>query len=160
MKTGFMSSVGMVRIGMVLGLLVTSGVRAVPQDTASKLQVRLNYTGSGTVDEKHKIYVVLWDSPDFVKGQVMPVELKPASSKDGTVTFPDVKKVPAYVSAAFDPKGEWDGQSGPPPEGTSLGLYSRTPGKPEPVDIKAGKTAAIELSFDDSVKMQAGQPSR
>ena len=70
------------------------------------------------------------------------------------------KKVPAYVSAAYDPKGEWDGQSGPPPEGSSLGLYSKTPGQPEPIEIQPGKTATIELSFDDRVKMQSGKPAR
>ncbi len=46
--------------GLVFGLLLTSPQKAVSQDssTASKLEVRVNYTGSGTVDEKHKIYVV------------------------------------------------------------------------------------------------------
>jgi hypothetical protein len=41
-----------------------------------------------------------------------------------------------------------------------LGLYSKTPGKPEPIDAKPGKTVEIDLTFDDSVKMQAGKPSR
>ncbi len=122
--------------------------------------MHVNYSGSGTVDDKHKIYVVLWDSMAFVDGASRPVELEPLSSKNGTVTFSDVKKVPAYVSAAFDPNGQWDGKSGPPPEGSSLGLYSKTPGKPAPVDIAPGKTATIELSFDDSVKMHSGKASR
>jgi hypothetical protein len=155
------------RIGLIpacailFSLSVAGPQRAVSQDasTPSVLKVHLNYTGSGTVDETHKIYVVLWDSPDFVTGQGMPVELQPSADKRGTVSF-DVKKIPAYVSAAYDPKGGWDGQSGPPPDGSSLGLYSKTPGKPEPIEIKPGKTATIELSFDDSVKMQAGGPSR
>ncbi len=145
-----------------LGLLFAWPRQAAPQDTSksSTLEVHVNYSGSGTVDEKHKIYVVLWDSPAFVNGEAMPIELKPTASKHGSVTFSDVKKAPAYVSAAFDPNGQWDGQSGPPPEGSSLGLYSKTPGKPEPIDIAPGKTASIELSFDDSVKMRTGKPTR
>ncbi|MDQ2773470.1 MAG: hypothetical protein M3Y57_00860 [Acidobacteriota bacterium] len=156
------------RIGLIpacailFGLSLAGPQRAVSQDASapSVLKVNLNYTGSGTVDGTHRIYVVLWDSPDFVSGQGMPVELQPSSDKRGTVTFSNVTKVPAYVSAAYDPKGAWDGQSGPPPDGSSLGLYSKTPGKPEPIEIKPGKTAAIELSFDDSVKMQSGKPAR
>ncbi len=147
--------------GLVFGLLLTSPQKAVSQDSsaASKLQVRVNYTGAGTVDEKHKIYVVLWDSPDFISGDGMPVEMQSVSSKDGAVTFDDVKKTPAYVSTVFDPTGQWDAQSAPP-EGSSLGLYSKTPGKPEPIDLKAGKTTTIDLTFDDTVKMRSGGPAR
>ncbi|MBV8895577.1 MAG: hypothetical protein JO051_03620 [Acidobacteriaceae bacterium] len=141
---------------ILFALLVASSPRAVSQGASApaKLQVHLNYTGSGTVDEKHKIYVALWDSADFMSGQAMPVEIQSSADKRGTVTFSDVQKVPAYASAVYDPTGEWDGQSGPPPQGSSLGLYSKTPGKPEPIDIKPGTTATVELSFDDRVKMQ------
>ena len=141
----------------LLSLLFACPSRAVAQGTAagSKLQVSVNYTGAGTVDDKHKIYVVLWDSPDFIHGGAMPVDIVPTSSKKGTVTFPDVKKSPAYVSTVFDPKGEWDGQSGPPPEGSSLGLYTKNGGEPEPIAVKAGETAKAEVTFDDSIKMPA-----
>ena len=144
---------------LVLGLLAIAWPQANSQEsgTGGTLEVRINYSGSGTVDENHKIYVALWDSPDFVKegseGGVMPVEVKSVSSKDGTVIFTGVGKSPAYVSAVYDPSGQWDAQSGPPPTGSSLGLYSKTPGKPEPVKIESGKKASIELSFDDSVKI-------
>jgi hypothetical protein len=63
------------------------------------------------------------------------------------------------VSAVYDPSGQWDAQS-QPPEGSSLGLYSKTPGTPEPIDLKPGKTVSIELAFDDSVKMKGGQATR
>jgi hypothetical protein len=33
-----------------------------------------------------------------------------------------------------------------------MGLYSKAPPKPDPIDIADGKTARITLSFDDSVK--------
>ncbi len=146
----------------VFGLLVTLPRQAKAQDAGSAVQVRVHYTGTGTVDEQHKIYVVLWDSPEFSEGngRVMPVELKPITSKNGTVTFSDVKKLPAYVSVAFDPNGGWDGKSGPPPEGSSLGLYSKEPGKPAPINIAANKQTTIEIPFDDTVKMHSGQASR
>jgi len=122
------------------------------QQSGSTIQVTLNYTGSGTVDESHKIYVALWDSTDFMKGQARPLQVESTSSKTGTVTFSSVKANPAYVSAAFDPTGKWDSQSGPPPSGSSLGMYSETPGKPGPIST-GGKTATATINFDDSVKV-------
>lgn len=127
---------------------------------AYKLQVHVNYTGTGTVDGTHKVYVVLWDSPDFVKGEsAMPAAIQSTSSKDGTVTFDTVKKTPAYVSAVYDPSGQWDAQSAPP-EGSSLGLYSKSPGTPAPVELRQGKITTIDLSFDDTLKMKNGQATR
>lgn len=142
----------------VFGLLLSSPQVVVCQDSnaGSTLQVQLNYSGKGTVDEQHKIYVALWDSPDFVKSEMPPFATQPASSKDGVVTFENVKKTPVYVSTAYDPNGKWDAQS-PPPDGSSLGLYSKTPGQATPVDLKPGKTTKIELAFDDSVKMKGGK---
>ena len=52
----------------------------------------------------------------------MPFAVMSTSSKDGTVTFSDVAKSPAYVGAVY--KGE------------------------------AGKTANVEFTFDDTVKIQ------
>jgi hypothetical protein len=33
-------------------------------------------------------------------------------------------------------------------------MYSKTPGQPAPVKVEAGKTANVEFTFDDAVKMQ------
>jgi hypothetical protein len=140
---------------LALGLLFASP-QAFPQDKKAgpTVQVQLSYTGSGTVDEKHKIYVALWDSPDFMQGGgTMPVSIQPADSKTGTVTFADVKTMPAYASAVFDTAGSWDATSGPPPSGASLGLYSKTPGQPEPIKGAAGETVKVTLAFDDTAKM-------
>jgi hypothetical protein len=144
------------------GLLLSTARTGLPQDTnaSSKLKVTVHYSGAGTVDEQHKIYVVVWDSAGFVKsGEARPAAVKSTSSKNGLVTFDDVKKSPAYVSAAYDPSGQWTAQS-PPPDGSSLGLYSKTAGTPEPIDLKPGQTTSIELPFDDTVKMKGGQPTR
>ena len=106
-----------------IGLLLGSPQLVMCQDsnTGSKLEVRLDYSGTGAVDEKHKIYVALWDSPDFVKSDAEPpFATQSASSKNSVVTFDNVKKTPIYVSTAYDPSGHWDAQS-PPPDGSSLG---------------------------------------
>ncbi|MBZ5584168.1 MAG: hypothetical protein LAQ30_18540 [Acidobacteriia bacterium] len=58
-----------------------------------------------------------------------------------------------YVVAAYDPTGAYDGASGPPPSGSSMGIYSKQPGQPAPVKLEPGKAQQIEVAFDDSNKM-------
>ena len=57
--------IAFVSVLAIVGLLCTAAQRAGSQETiaASRVAVHLNYTGSGAVDEKHKIYVVWRDSP-------------------------------------------------------------------------------------------------
>jgi hypothetical protein len=117
------------------------------------LKVKLKYTGAGTVDAKHQIIVFVFDSPDFAQGGIMPVAMKTAQAKDETVTVADLSTSPVYVAVVFDPTGNYDAQSGPPPSGATIGMYSKTPGTPEPIKIDPGKTVEIELAFDDTTKM-------
>ena len=136
------------RFRLTLGLLLF-GACAFSQNGRT-IQVDVTYTGSGTVDANHKIYVALWDSAQMNEGP--PVAIKSLESKKGTVTFTDVQKVPAYVSTAYDSTGHWDAQS-PPPSGSSLGMYTLKPPTPEPIDAGPGKTAKIKLTFDDTNKV-------
>jgi Ca2+-binding RTX toxin-like protein len=140
------------RLSVMCGALLLSALTISAQQGLT-LQVQLHYTGSGTVDETHKIFVALWDSAGFTGDSAPPVDVKAATSKNGSVTFTDVKKVPAYVSAAYDPTGKWDAQS-PPPSGSSLGMYSKAPPKPEPINITPGKAAKVTITFDDTQKVQ------
>jgi hypothetical protein len=80
------------------------------------------------------------------------VAVKSLDSKNGSVTFTDVQKVPAYVSAAYDPTGKWDAQS-PPPSGSSVGMYSTNPPTPTAIEVEPGKTATVKIAFDDSHKV-------
>ena len=140
------------RLCSTLGLFTLFTVCALAQTSGNKrtIQVDINYTGSGTVNANHKIYVALWDSLDMSSGP--PVAVLSVTSKQGAVTFSDVQRVPAYVSTAFDPKGAWDAQS-PPPAGASLGMYSKNPPNPAPIDVTPGKTAKVAITFDDSAKV-------
>jgi hypothetical protein len=143
---------------LALGLLLLGTLaKAYNQDKAETkprtLSVKVNYTGAGTVDEKHKVYVFVFDSPDFIQGGAFPIASDAAITKNGTVSFTTLSASPVYVATCFDPSGSYDGQSGPPPSGSSMGLYSKSAGKPEPVEIEAGKSATIDLPFDDAAKM-------
>jgi len=144
---------------LTLALIAPAAQQEKPAEKTEKqaaprvLKVKLNYTGSGQVDSKHPIFVFLFDTPDFAQGGAMPVGSLSASAKNETVVFSNLAQSPVYVVTAYDPAGNYDGQSGPPPAGSSMGMYFKTPGSPEPVKIDPGETAQIELPFDDSVKM-------
>jgi hypothetical protein len=117
------------------------------------LKVKLNYSGPGTVDEKHRIFVFVFDTPDFVRREdAMPIASDSGAAKDATLTFSDVTTSPVYLIAVYDPAGGYEGMS-KPPAGCSLGIYSKTPGEPEGVVIEAGKTTQVEVAFDDTIKM-------
>jgi hypothetical protein len=139
-------------------LLCLAGVwqRGVAQEkapAARTLKVKLNYTGAGTVDEKHRIFVFLFDTPDFIKGDsAMPIGFGSGAAKDATVTVSDIAKSPVYVIAVFDPTGAYEGMS-KPPSGASMAMYGKTPGEPGPIAIEAGKTTQIDVPFDDTIKM-------
>jgi hypothetical protein len=145
------------RMAAVAAVLLVAGVSqlgmAQEKAKARTLKVKLNYTGSGTVDDKHRIIVFLFDSPDFTQGSVMPFAEKDGAAKDAVVTFADLDRSPVYVSTVYDSTGAYDGQSGPPPSGASLGMYMTEPPQPGAVKIDEGKTGEIQLTFDDSFKM-------
>jgi len=135
------------RLYTALGISLLVAAFAVAQPGRT-VQVDVNYTGSGTVDASHRIYVALWDSADFSGG---PSAVKPLESKNGSVTFTDIEKSPVFVSAAYDPTGKWEAQS-PPPSGSSVGMYASKPPTPDPITVEPGKTAKVKLAFDDSNK--------
>jgi hypothetical protein len=139
---------------LVFGLFLLVSLKGQQEKGGRRLQVKLHYTGTGAVDEKHKIFAVLFDTPNFTSngGGAIPIMVKAATGKDETVTFSDITTSPVYAAASYDPSGNYDGQS-PPPSGASLGMYAKTPGKPEPIALEPGKTVQIEVPFDDSVKM-------
>lgn len=143
--------IALVIVGLAVALVfvllsgTSSGIGA-----TRTLKVKVDYTGAGPVDEKHKIFVFLFDSPDFVQGAAMPIGSASATSKSQTVSFESLEQSRVYVTAIYDKGGGYDGRSGPPPSGSPAGMYSKTPGTPEPIDIPEGKTVEIELTFDDS----------
>jgi hypothetical protein len=140
---------------LVLALLPLAAQQPKPEEKAAPrtLKIKLKYTGAGTVDAKHPIIIFLFDSPDFTSGGIMPMASQSGQAKDATVTFPDLTTSPVYAVAVFDPTGGYDGQSGPPPSGSSMGMYGKTPGTPDPIKIEPGKTTEVELAFDDTAKM-------
>jgi hypothetical protein len=137
------------RLYALTGVLLLAIASTVAQ-AGRTIQVDVTYTGAGTVDSRHRVYVALWDSTDF--NTAPPSDVQFLTSKTGTVTFNNVQKSPVYISTAYDPTGKWDAQS-PPPSGSSIGMYSKKLPTPEPIQVEAGKTARVKLSFDDANKV-------
>jgi hypothetical protein len=134
-------------IGIVLAFALAGVAFA---ETGRTIEVEVTCTGAGKVDASHKIYVALWDSADMNSGP--PVADQNPGFESGHCHVTDVQTVPAYISVAFDPTGSW-GADSPPPSGTSLGMYSAHPPKPDPIEVAPGKTVRVKVTFDDTNKV-------
>jgi hypothetical protein len=137
---------------IVTSLTTALALAATPE---SKLAVRVNYDGKGTVSPSHKIYVALWDTPDFVKenSKYKPLDTKTITAKSGVVQFNKVAKNPVYVSLVYDPAGSYDGTSALQ-KGYFIGLYSTEQGIPTPISLKPGQTTTVTARLDDSTQVK------
>ena len=132
------------------------------------LKVKVNYTGGGTVDERHKIYVLLFDAnpftasklEDFSSAPTLPapeagvshiIRRQSASSKNESVTFNDLSVSTVYAAAFFDKNGSYNPQTFMI-EGAPMGVYGKAPDQPEPIKLSVGKTVEVTLGFDESIK--------
>jgi len=133
------------------------------------LKVKLNYTGTGTVDENHRIYVLLFDSNPLTASSLIDStsEATPpaatagvshilrrfgASRNNETITFNYLNSSPVFAAAFTDRDGSYDGHSGPA-SGAPMGIYRKAPGQVEPIKLKDGKSVKIVLAFDDSTRI-------
>jgi hypothetical protein len=132
---------------LVLAALFTQLAVSQPQAPAadSTLEIRVSYAGGGVVDSSHKLYIMLWDTPDFAKddSKFKPLDSKALTSKSGSVQFSKIKKGPVYVSMSYSPNTA----------APSVFLYSTEQGIPTPINLKSGQTTSITARFDDSSRM-------
>ena len=162
------------RVLFAMAVLLPTILVAQEKSAASgqTLVVKVKYKGKGTVDDKHKIYVMVIDSdPYAAEGLADATSDKPvdpkqaegkkvayilqrqsASSKEQDVTFTGLKKSPVYVIAFLDQPGTYEQTSGPS-SGSPSGQYGSAPGKPEPIKLKDGKPTEVKLQFDDTSKV-------
>ena len=130
--------------GAVAGLVAAPA--AVSQD--SSVRVTVKYTGKGPVDETHRVWLWLFDTPDIGPGSMPIAELSIGKNGD-TATFDSVSAAKVWIAAAYDVNGTMSG-SAAPPSGTPVGVYASSTGAPE--GVKPGDKPAI-LTFDDSFRM-------
>lgn len=133
------------------------------------LKVKLNYTGAEKVNQKHKIYVLLFDANPYTATRLIDttsVATPPApeagvchilrresvSGRKQTFTFNGLPVSSVYAMAFLDSRGNYDPHSDPP-SGSPAGVYGKSFGNPEQIGLPQGKTVRVVVTFDDSHKM-------
>jgi hypothetical protein len=134
----------------VLGIFTSGNARAGQAAESGKLSVVLNYTGSGAVDQNHRIWIWLFDTPN-ISTESEPIATGVVSSNGGAYKFIGLPK-DVYIAAAYDEKGGYDGTSGPPPSGTPYTIYGGGSGAATAVPT-GGDTASVAVSFDDALRI-------
>jgi len=130
---------------VVIVLAVVGSSVAIAQ--TGELTVTATYTGKGTVDDTHEILVFLFDHPNPTADS-RPLTVQAITKSGGTTTFKGLStQQPLYVVMVYDEKANYDGKSGPPPDGTPIATYGKG-GKP--ISVTPGTNVKVIASFDDS----------
>ncbi len=132
--------------------LPVSGAVIPKQNKGNDLTVAVTYKGKGPVDATHEIWVFLFDTAAIGQG-VRPLSAQTIKKSGDAATFKNVTQDPVYVAVVYDEKGDYDGNSAPPPAGTPIAYYN-VEGKPVASPIKTAGGAKIRMSFSDSLRMQ------
>jgi hypothetical protein len=129
----------------------TAPVSAVAADGASAgaVTVTVKYTGQGAVDDTHRIWIWLFDTPDIGPGS-MPIREAFVSKNGGSTTIEGLGEGKVWIAVGYDQRGGSMGNA-PPASGSPVGIHADTDGRPVPV-VTGDKAAAV-VTFDDSVRM-------
>jgi len=142
---------------LAVSIVIASGVMgpaprlyAAPLErvAAGAVKVTVNYTGSGTIDGAHRVWVWLFDTPDIGPGSMPIAEM--SVTKNGEIASFEVGHERVWIAVAYDEKGVMTGNS-PPASGSPIGIYSSSTGAP--AAVTAGAKGAITITFDDSQRM-------
>jgi hypothetical protein len=117
------------------------------QAQTGDITVTATYKGKGAVDATHEILVFLFDHPNPTADS-MPLAVQAITKNGGSATFKGLMTAtPLYIIMVYDEKANYDGQSGPPPEGHPIGSYNKA-GKP--IAVTPGANVKVAAVFDDS----------
>lgn len=116
---------------------------------AGTAKVTITYTGKGTVDGSHRLWVWLFTSPDIGPGS-MPIAEMSVDRNGGVAVFEGVMAERVWIAAAFDEQGVMTGNA-PPASGSPVAIYVGSDGLPRALAL--ADTAEAALTFDDSQRM-------
>ena len=136
-------------LAVIAGLIPAVPVAAAGGQDTGKLTVSAKYTGQGTVDATHQIFVWVFDTPN-ISESTTPLAVDKVTTNGGSVNFTGLPKT-VYLAAAYNEKGTYDGTQGPPPSGTPVTIYGGE-GSATPVPT-GGADAAVAITFDDAMRM-------
>jgi hypothetical protein len=132
---------------LAAGVLVTAAATASGAQEAG-VKVTVKYTGKGTVDPDHRIWVWLFDTPDIGPGAI-PIDEQALDKNGATATFATVAAGKVWIAIAYDEKGGFAGAA-PPPAGSPVTLYTE---KGVPAFVTPGPDGSVTVTFDDSMRM-------
>ena len=126
-----------------------AAAKGAPAIGPTDVAVTVNYTGKGVVDAKRNILLFLFSDPN-VGPNSQPLGPPQVVQKNGqTVTFNGITTKPVYIFAIYNEQGTYDGQSGPPPAGTPVGMFGTAKG---PTAVTPGMKTPVKLTFDGARK--------
>lgn len=117
--------------------------------TADSVTVTVTYSGKGAVDEGHRLWLWVFDTPDFGPG-AMPVREESLQANGGSVTLRGLGEGPVWIVAAYDEAGGFAGMA-PPPKGSPIGVYSADGRGPSPV--RPTDDPSVSVTFGDAMRM-------
>ena len=136
---------------MLLGPAVSQTQPPAKPVAGSTVDVTVTYTGKTKVDDTHEIWVFLFAGPEMPPPNP-PVGVQAIRKSGGVASFKNVTTDPVYVAVAFDEKGDYDGNSGPPPIGAPITMHS-TDGK-QMAAVTPGPKGKVKITFDETRRMQ------
>ena len=116
---------------------------------AGAVKVTVKYTGKGDVDDSHRLWVWLFDSPNIGAGSI-PIAEMSLDKNGSTATFDAVGAAEVWIAVAYDVNGGFAGMA-PPPSGSPVSTYGMAAGAPAPVT--PGEKGAVTFGFTDAFKM-------
>jgi hypothetical protein len=141
-------------VGILLAPTALSAEREGAQDKpdAQGVNVTVKYTGKGTVDATHKLWVWLFDNPN-IGPESIPIGEQAIEKNGGTARFVGVSSKAVYIAVAYDEKGGFAGQA-PPPPGSPIAMHGVKADTDKPVAVTPGAKTAITITFADAQRMQ------
>lgn len=134
---------------LIAVILAPAPVPSAAAAEAGSVTVTVHYTGKGAVDENHRLWVWLFDTPD-IGPSAMPIREESVASNGGDVTFRGVSEARVWIAVSFDERGGSAGNQ-PPVSGSPIGIYSVDGGPPSAVEPADDARAVV--TFDDALRM-------
>ena len=151
-----MMSQSFVRSGVVVAMLSAVGVTVPsaldargPDAAAGSVKVTVNYSGKGDVNDSHRLWVWLFDSPN-IGASSSPIAEMSLDKNGGTATFDAIGESEVWIAVAYDVNGNFGGNA-PPPSGSPVSTYGMAKGAP--ASVSPGEKGAVTFAFADTVKM-------
>lgn len=133
----------------VLMATATSPLSARHETVAGSVTLTVDYKGKGTVDETHKLWIWVFDTPNIGPG-AMPIREESVTTNGGKVTVSGLGEERVWIAVGYDERGGSAGNA-PPASGSPIGIYSATGGTP--TGLTTADNAAAVVTSDDSLRM-------